>query len=147
MPEMILYGRAATIPTTSGHTVAFARDTVTFVPPTAVSACIARGAVLYEQPSETVEETNEDGTPVPVLVSADERTAAILKACRAIRAGNKASDFTASGRPKAAAVQPMVGYTVSTNEIAAAWDTLEEEQRIADGVVVDAPAIPTDVEE
>lgn len=106
-----ILNRDLNLASTSGHAVAFKKDTPTFVPPPMWAEVKALGA-------EPTEDIPEDMLPPVSKAPTDqaERDAAIVEAIHALTLKNQREDFTAGGTPHLKPLSDFVGWTVSAKE-------------------------------
>lgn len=112
---------------TSGYSIVFEKGVETFVPPVMIAEVIALGA-------ERVDDSQTAHIPEPNKFTAptgEDRDKDLSAAIEAIVEQNTPADFTASGIPKLAVVNKMLGYVVDKTELASAWQKLQDAKAVA----------------
>jgi hypothetical protein len=126
-----------TIRTTIGHTIHVPASKPTYVPDSVLPFALAQGCVQCSEAGEVIlqpaKTPKEHAVPdsVPQLSVQEQgdplrRAAVIGVAIAKLYADNRPDDFTvADNRPKVNAVQRLVGFPVSGNELAGALELFQ----------------------
>lgn len=109
-----------------GITIGFTKDVPVEVPPLAIKAAVAVGAVEAEtnSPPNVIDEPRHDGAPADPV----ERESQIFNAIKKVVAINDPDDFTAGNAPKAQALSRVLGYPVDRREITPLWQRYHDEK-------------------
>ena len=116
MPDFVLHRNYA-LRSMSGHMINFIKGEPTWVPPVCVKEAVAIGAQPLDGPVDVL----EPETQVVVDPSGDERKQLIFAAFEDMEAKNEREDWTASGMPRDAALEKVLGFKVDTKERNALW--------------------------
>jgi hypothetical protein len=109
-----------------GYAIRFVKDLPVDVPPLAIKAAVAIGAVEADSgnPPNVIEEPKHDGAPADPV----ERETQIYNAIKKVVAINDPDDFTAGNAPKAQALSRVLGYPVDRREINPLWQRYHDEK-------------------
>ena len=117
-----LLNRNRTITSLMGHSIAFKKGELTYVPKEMYADAVAAGAIPEN-------ELEEDEKPVAKTeLTADERKNAIFSAFAAIVEKNDRESFTGNGLPDAKVVSSLTGFTVSAAERATLWTEFKQKE-------------------
>jgi hypothetical protein len=111
--------RNRTVVSSLGHSVEFAKDMPTYVPPELYQEVMAAGAVPEEEGFDPVPAQQAQGVVEPTDPFV--REAALFAAFEALSLRGKREDFTASGTPHPKAMEKELGWKVSNKERDTAW--------------------------
>lgn len=115
-----------TVPTASGHTIAFTKNVPTYVPPECYNAVIAIGAI----PEDEIEEPEALKTTEPEDPAA--RKAAVFKVFDDVVTRNRREDFGAGGSPNGKVVNDELGWPLSAKDRATLWSDYKAEKGSAE---------------
>lgn len=109
-----------------GIAIGFTKDVPVEVPPLAIKAAVAVGAVEAEtnSPPNVIDDPRHDGAPADPV----EREAQIFQGIKKVVAINDPDDFTAGNAPKAQALSRVLGYPVDRREITPLWQRYHDEK-------------------
>lgn len=108
--------RDYTLRTLMGHTIHFKANEPVAVPEQAYAEAIAKNIVPAERP-----DSDSPAGKVQAHITGTLRDALLYKAIHGLVARNNSEDFTGGGVPKAAAISPEVGFSVSQGEVGKYW--------------------------
>lgn len=106
-----------------GHSVGFKKGEPVFVPAIIEREAVAIGAERVE--GEAPDLGLDADNPRPPMLDQAEREKQIKAAFEMLVEKNDASEFTASGMPKVAVVEKLVGFDVDRTEVAALWSAFK----------------------
>ena len=119
----MVMGRDFVLRTTLGHSVRFKKDEPVNVPLIIEETAAQYGAIRVDGQESFKEPEERPAQPVDPAKRMKDVRAAIEKLVEK----NKATDFTAGGTPKVAAVSKAAGYKIDQVEVARAWTKRGEE--------------------
>ena len=123
--------RNHTLQTTTGHTIAFKKNELTHVPPEAVGAAVAIGAVPETDAPETIHMSREPANPAV-------RKAMLMAAIGQIVDTGGRDDFSGTGAPHQRAIAAIVGFSIDERERNALWDEYMQGKAAADEARLEA---------
>lgn len=123
--------RNHTLNTTTGHTIAFKKNELTHVPPEAVGAAVAIGAVPETDAPETIHMSREPTNPAV-------KKAMLMAAIGQIVDAGGRDDFSGTGAPHQRAIAAIVGFSIDERERNALWDEYMQGKAAADEARLEA---------
>lgn len=100
-----------------GHTIRFAKNELTHVPPECYKEAIGVGAIPEEEVE--LEPVKPEGKPEPVDPEA--RKKAVFEAFEVIALRGKREDFTAGGAPRDRVLEAELGWKIANKERDMLW--------------------------
>lgn len=113
----VVLNRNFILSSTKGHTIEFVKDQPVHIPPALYSEVLALGAVAVDGEISI----GDDSDSKQKYVDPDQRPSLVYAAIDHIVTKNERDDFTAAGAPTVKAVQQIVGFKITSDEIAVAW--------------------------
>lgn len=123
--------RNHTLQTTTGHTIEFKKNELTHVPPEAVGAAVAIGAVPETDAPETVHMSREPTNPAV-------RKAMLMAAMGQVVDSGGRDDFSGTGAPHQRAIAAIVGFSIDERARNALWDEYMQGKAAADEARLEA---------
>lgn len=117
--------RNFTLNTTTGHTIEFKKNELAHVPPEAVGAAVAIGAVPETDAPETIHLSKEPTNPAV-------RKAMLMAAMGQVVDSGGRDDFSGTGAPHQRAIAAIVGFSIDERERNALWDEFMQGKAAAD---------------
>ena len=121
MPEFVL-NRDFVLRSLNGHIITFKKGEPVWVPPVCVKEAVGIGAACVDGDVDVIGDTPEKS-----VVTGKDRETALTDAFDILVERNGRGDFTGQGIPAAKAVERLVGFEVSRQEIETAWRARAEQ--------------------
>lgn len=115
----------------SGQSIAFKKDTPTFVPPRLVREIVALGGTAAENGPDREAEVKALAEISLAQLEDATRGPKIVEAINTMLARNQRGDFTSGGRPNLKTLFNMTGIEVSPEELAPIWEPIRNKLQAA----------------